>query len=243
MRRLLCLALLAPAVFAVPALAQTTDSTSAAETCTEPDDGAVLTAASSTGDDGGVTAGPGGDTSGGTPAVWDGSSAEAGDASAAAGDASTTAADAGAVDPGAVVAAQEPQPQPEGPGQEQPGQPPLEPPGEAPAGEAPDTGGLPTTGLEALQLALLGFVLLLVGARLRVLALRRKRRAPDLAPELAPEPEYEEAPTAPMHAPDYAERDEWAFPDPSEPAPTGLLPSTASARRQARAVAMTGARE
>ena len=29
-------------------------------------------------------------------------------------------------------------------------------------------------------------------------------------------------------------RDGWSFPDPDEPAPTGLLPSTAMARRQAR---------
>jgi hypothetical protein len=27
---------------------------------------------------------------------------------------------------------------------------------------------------------------------------------------------------------------DWPFPDPSEPAPTGLLPSTAGARRRAR---------
>ncbi|MGH2745105.1 MAG: hypothetical protein ACRDN8_21965, partial [Thermoleophilaceae bacterium] len=172
-------------------------------------------------------------------------------------------ATAGSADGPAAVAAQDPQPEPEGPGQEQPGQPGEEPPpvaipevpsGEAPAGEAPageTGGGLPRTGLEVLQLALLGIVLLLVGARLRVLALRRKQRAPGPGWDDS-DPVYEDhiADAAPgehaytrEHAyateHDYvAQRDEWAFPDPSEPAPTGLLPSTASARRQARALAM-----
>ena len=49
---------------------------------------------------------------------------------------------------------------------------------EAAAGQAPaggTGGGLPVTGIEVFQLALLGIALLLVGARLRVLALRRRR--------------------------------------------------------------------
>jgi hypothetical protein len=112
--------------------------------------------------------------------------------------------------------AQEPEPEPEGPGQEQPGEPAPEPqpePQPVPPGEVPG-GQLPRTGLEAFQLFFLGIVLLLGGARLRVVALRRKRRVP-----------------GPIHA----QRHEWAFPDPGAPAPTGLLPSTASARRLARA--------
>jgi hypothetical protein len=84
-------------------------------------------------------------------------------------------------------------------------------------------GGLPQNGVELLQLALLGIALLLVGARLRVLALRRKQ-GPLPAPTSAPR----------------AHRDDWSFPDPSQPAPTGLLPSTATARRQARRLAMSG---
>jgi hypothetical protein len=120
-------------------------------------------------------------------------------------------------------------------------------------------GGVPVTGIEVLQLALLGIALFLVGARLRVLALRRRRgsyipyeedverpiavrraepappgraeRAPPRRAERAPPRRAERAP------PRRAERDEWSFPDPHEPAPTGLLPSTASARRRARVLA------
>jgi hypothetical protein len=118
-----------------------------------------------------------------------------------------------------------------------------------------------TTGIEVLQLALLGIALLLVGARLRVLALRRRRGPGEPSwrgADLAYEEDFEEPIVArrldpavarrPQPAPTRrvdsspsrrAERDEWAFPDPSEPAPTGLLPSTASARRRARALAMS----
>jgi hypothetical protein len=262
MRRLLCLALLALAVFAVPAFAQTTDSTTASATCADPDDGATLMVAAGS-SNGGVAADPSGtdgSSSGGTPAVWDGgtSDATAGDASVA-GDTATSSADT----PGAVVA-QEPEPQPEGPGEEQPGEPggeqpppvdtPEVPAGEAPAGEAPageTGGGLPRTGIEVLQLALLGIVLFLVGARIRVLALRRRKQAPDPgghdqhAPdrhryELAYDEDFDEP--APVPTRQVAARDEWSFPDPYEPAPTGLLPSTASARRQAREMAVAGDR-
>jgi hypothetical protein len=83
------------------------------------------------------------------------------------------------------------------------------------------------TGIAVLQLTLLGIALLLVGARLRVLALRRKRGA------YLPYEDDLERPIAVRRT----RRDEWAFPDPDEPAPTGLLPSTASARRRARALA------
>jgi hypothetical protein len=88
-----------------------------------------------------------------------------------------------------------------------------------------------------------------VGARIRVLALRRRKHAPDPGAHDAHEyhqpPGYDEdfdepAPVPTRYA---AARDEWSFPDPSEPAPTGLLPSTASARRHAREVAMSGDRE
>ena len=134
-------------------------------------------------------------------------------------------------------------------------------PGPARTGRLRTTGGgLPVTGIEVFQLALLGIALLLVGARLRVLALRRKRgpagptwRAADLAYEedfaapisarraTAPnQPERRATPAPPRRR---AERDEWAFPDPDEPAPTGLLPSTASARRRARAAAMSRERD
>lgn len=46
----------------------------------------------------------------------------------------------------------------------------------------------------------------------------------------------EQTPVAATHspAPRRRGRDEWSFPDPREPAPTGLLPSTAMARRRAR---------
>jgi hypothetical protein len=84
-----------------------------------------------------------------------------------------------------------------------------------------------------------------VGARLRVIALRRRNRPqPDPDWGEAEEPSFEEEEVAVTAATlDPPERYEWAFPDPYETAPTGLLPSTASARRQARAVAMAGDRE
>jgi hypothetical protein len=112
-------------------------------------------------------------------------------------------------------------------------------------------GGLPQNGVELLQLALLGIALLLVGARLRVLALRRRRgplpergRGHRTASAYRTAPARPTAPTAPARRtapapPPRAYRDEWSFPDPSEPAPTGLLPSTATARRQARRLAMS----
>ena len=145
----------------------------------------------------------------------------------------------------------EPEPDPQGPGEEQPGEPGGEP--QAPTGEeAPATGGgLPQTGLEALKLGLLGLVLMLVGARIRAVVKRRRsptQLAPDGLPYGSPdaserpptshdeeeaEVEYED------ETREYAEvrgggRDEWSFPDPDEPAPTGLLPSTAMAKRKAR---------
>jgi hypothetical protein len=49
-------------------------------------------------------------------------------------------------------------------------------------------------------------------------------------------PQVEHAPAAAAHPPQRRRRgrDEWSFPDPREPTPTGLLPSTAMARRKAR---------
>ena len=113
------------------------------------------------------------------------------------------------------------------------------------------------TGVEVLQLALLVIALLLVGARLRVRVLRRKRapaepsrRGTDLAYEedfARPIAAHRAGPRpargAPAHRAEQRpsrrapQRDEWAFPDPDEPAPTGILPSTASARRRARMLA------
>jgi hypothetical protein len=97
------------------------------------------------------------------------------------------------------------------------------------------------TGIEVLQLALLGLALFLVGARLRVLALRRR------PPALPFEHDFEAPMTvrrvSPQPRPRASRRDEWSFPDPDEPAPTGLLPSTATARRRARAAAMSSDRD
>ena len=260
MRRLALLAVLALPLFAVPAVAQTsgTPDASAACTHTDDDDGAVLTAASaSSRGDGGVPAGFDGGDSGGTPADWDGESSEAStladNGTTGADDltASTTTGSGGALAASAsgpsAVAAQEPTPQPEGPGTQQPGDPGTQPPpvdtptvpgAEAPAGQAPagGTGGvLPVTGVEALQLALLGIALLLLGARLRVLGLRRRRGSAEPTWREA-DRAYEEDFAAPITA-RRAERDEWSGPDPDEPAPTGLLPSTARARRRARMLA------
>jgi hypothetical protein len=48
-------------------------------------------------------------------------------------------------------------------------------------------------------------------------------------------PPVEQTPVAATHSqPRRRGRDEWSFPDPREPTPTGLLPSTAMARRRAR---------
>jgi len=98
------------------------------------------------------------------------------------------------------------------------------------------TGGLVSSGLEALKLVLLGFVLLLVGARLRVVARTRRARlhaqgyftAPaEAQPRLAPDGLPEAAPTARSSAPSVDE-----YQDP-EPQPAGALPSTATAKRKA----------
>ena len=146
-------------------------------------------------------------------------------------------------------AAQEPEP--EGPGEQQPDEPDGEP--QTPTGEEPATdeggGGLPRTGLAVLQLALLGLVLVLVGARIRVIVTRRRDRVveddgPPLEADGLPseptvtayreqaDPEHEDDGYDDL--PERDARDEWSFPDPDEEAPTGLLPSTAIARRQAR---------
>jgi hypothetical protein len=120
------------------------------------------------------------------------------------------------------------------------------------------------TGVEVLQLALLVIALLLVGARLRVRALRRKRTPAEPSRRAPAEPSrrgaedlaYEEDFAAPISArrttavaprrtgrragpARRARGDEWPFPDPDEPAPTALLPSTATARRRARELAMS----
>jgi hypothetical protein len=86
------------------------------------------------------------------------------------------------------------------------------------------------TGVELLQLALLVIALFLVGARLRVRALRRKR---------ALHIPFEAASARPIVARRTSRSDEWPFPDPDEPARTALLPSTATARRRARELAMS----
>jgi hypothetical protein len=97
-------------------------------------------------------------------------------------------------------------------------------------------GGLAGSGLQALKLVLLGFVLLLVGARLRVVARARRARlqehgyftAPaEAQPPLAPDGLPEAAPTASSSEPPV---DEFEHP---EPQPAGALPSTATAKRRA----------
>ena len=83
-----------------------------------------------------------------------------------------------------------------------------------------------------LKLALLGLVLVLVGARIRAV-LKRRAGVTGLAPDGLPHGE----PAVGHHAgaePTRDGRDAWSFPDPDEAAPTGLLPSTAMARRKAR---------
>jgi hypothetical protein len=97
-------------------------------------------------------------------------------------------------------------------------------------------GGLAGSGLQALKLVLLGFVLLLVGARLRVVARARRARlqehgyftAPaEAQPPLAPDGLPEAAPTASSSEPPV---DEFEHP---ETQPAGVLPSTATAKRKA----------
>jgi hypothetical protein len=189
-----------------------------------------------------------GSPSGGTPAGSPesdptmGPGGGAGEAATASGAAASAADAPMSGDVPLATVAQEPQPEPEGPGSEQPDEPGGEPqapsgddPVEVPSGEAPATGGgLPRTGLEVLKLGLLGLVFVLVGARIRAV-LKRRGGATGLAPD-----------GLPHDAPDAAElrytdldtgragRGEWSFPDPDEAAPTGLLPSTAMARRNAR---------
>jgi hypothetical protein len=97
-------------------------------------------------------------------------------------------------------------------------------------------GVLAVIDMELFQLALLAIALLLVGARLRVLALRRRRGSYIPYEKDLEEPIAVRRTTVPR-AERRRQRDEWSFPDPDEPAPTGLLPSTASARRRARALA------
>jgi hypothetical protein len=95
--------------------------------------------------------------------------------------------------------------------------------------------------IEMLQLALLGIALFLVAARLRVLAGRRRGgHAPPRAParRAVTPPARRATPVVSRRS----GRDEWPFPDPSAPAPTFLLPSTASARRRARELAVPGDR-
>jgi hypothetical protein len=243
MRRLALLALLALAALAVPALA--VPDASVACMLSDGDDSVAMAAATRSGD-GGVPAGFDGGDSGGTPADWDGDSSDAStladEGTTGADDATTTcddddatgnvADDLTASAAGDATTGTQP--------------PPLEtltvPAAEAAAAQAPaggTGGGLPVTGVEVLQLALLGIALLLVGARLRVLALRRRGGSAGPALREA-DRAYEEdfaAPIRARRAERPAERHDWSFPDPDEPAPTGLLPSTASARRRARMLA------
>ena len=234
----LCALAAATLLLALPSLAHgqtTTTSATDPATCAEPADATGTTTTVAFAD---------GSSSGGTPAgITDSDPASV--VPAGGGDVPIGVSDA----PVATVA-QEPEPDPES-GEEQPGDPGGEPqpptgdePVEVPGDEAPATGGgLPRTGLEALKLALLGFVLLLVGARLRVVIKRRQvppaavaadglpHDAPAVSAMDAEEPEDEYV----DEDEDVTEvRDGWSFPDPDEPAPTGLLPSTAMARRQAR---------
>jgi hypothetical protein len=249
MRRLALLALLPLAVFALPAVSAGSggdggvpDKYDWADSGGTPSDWDGQSSAA------GEASALAGD---GTTGADSGTGTGADEATTSSNDARTTSSDgspaASAGGPSAV-AAQDPAPQPEGPGTQQPGDPgaqppPVDTPGtpggvppavDAPAGGVGGTGGsLPMTGVEVLQLALLGIALLLVGARLRVLALRRKRGS------YVPYEDDLERPiavrrTQPRRSRATPERDAWPFPDPNEPAPTGLLPSTASARRRAR---------
>jgi hypothetical protein len=219
-------------VLPTPAAAQTPGGVPPTVSCVDAAGGSTATAAVS--DDGG-TPGPSttpvSDADGGIgpslPSDADASTATPGGASSTSESGGRTrVARASLAGLPLPTAAQDPEPAPVGRGEEQGG------------------GGLPQTGLEALQLGLLGLVLLMVGARVRVIATRQRRPAPDagreeeaeLAPDGLPrspavvayrDPETVEPRDAPA-------RDEWSFPDPDEPAPTGLFPSTAIARRQAR---------
>jgi hypothetical protein len=148
-----------------------------------------------------------------------------------------------------ATVAQEPALEPEGQGEQQPAEPRGEPQpatGAQPAADqrvelagaqaAAGGGGLPRSGLEAFKLVLLGFVLLLVGARVRVVAKARGARlrrqgyfaaTADEQPRLAPDGLPEAAPLPSSFAPPVDEYEE------PEPQPAGLLPSTATAKRKA----------
>jgi hypothetical protein len=247
MPRIIVLAF-ATAFLALPcaAAAQTADSSGVSAdsttSCAEPADSSASTPTQL----GGANR-PSGDTpvSGPEPVV---TPASGGGAPAPSRDAGTSVSSGNGAPP-LANAAQEPEP--EGPGEQQPDEPGGEP--QTPTGEEPATdeggGGLPRTGLAVLQLALLGLVLVLVGARIRVIAKRRRDRVVE---ENEPALEDDGLPSEPTvtayreqadpeqeddgyhDLPERDARDEWSFPDPDEEAPTGLLPSTAIARRQAR---------
>jgi hypothetical protein len=233
MQRFVFAAIVAAALIACPtAIAQTAD-------CSAPADAATA----SSGDDssGSPPAAPGDDSTGGGTTA-----APADSGSGGSGGATTTLASSDTSNHPATmlassgdssdVEAQASQPTPEEPGQEQPGtgEPGTEqPPTGTPGGEQPAAGGggLPRTGLDALRLLVIGVILLLVGARLRVLTRIReiprriaaRRRRTDVALREAVENLRQPPPNS-----------DWAFPDPDAPAPTGVLPSTAVARRTAR---------
>ena len=247
MPRIIVLAF-ATAFLALPcaAAAQTAESSDVSAdsttSCAEPADSSAATPTQL-----GGAGTPSGDTpaSGPKPVV---TPASGGGTSASSGGTGTSVS-SGSGAPPLADAAQEPEP--EGPGVQQPDEPGGEP--QTPTGEEPATdeggGGLPRTGLAVLQLALLGLVLVLVGARIRVIAKRRRDRVveedgPALEDDGLPseptvtayraeaDPEHED--DGYHDLPERDARDEWSFPDPDEEAPTGLLPSTARAMRQAR---------
>lgn len=248
MPRIIVLAF-ATAFLALPcaAAAQTAESSEVSadstSSCAEPADSSAATPTQL-----GGAGTPSGDTpaSGPEPVV---TPASGGGTSASSGGTGTSVS-SGSGAPPLADAAQEPEP--EGPGEQQPDEPggePQTPTGEEPATDEGGGGGLPRTGLAVLQLALLGLVLVLVGARIRVIAKRRRDRGveedePALEDDGLPseptvtayraeaDPEHED--DGYHDLPERDARDEWSFPDPDEEAPTGLLPSTAIARRQAR---------
>jgi hypothetical protein len=242
-----------------PAAAQTPGDVPPTVSCVDAAGGSTATAAVSDGGTLGPSTTPVPDAGGGVdPSLPSGAdtstAAEGGASSTGESGGSTRGARASARGVPLASAAQDPEPEPEGPGEQQPTQPGGEP--QPPAGEDDEGGGgLPQTGLEALQLGLLGLVLLMVGARVRAIAKQRRRPAADAGREDEAELAPDGLPRSPSvvayrDAPEEAEalagdaeelelgdapaRDEWSFPDPNEPAPTGLLPSTAIARRQAR---------
>ncbi len=193
---------------------------------------------------------PAGTSSGGTPVSLTDTEAGVDESSSGGARAPAVAAQTGGEvsiarrDEPVATVAQEPEPEPGEPGGE-----PQPPTGDEPGGEetveplaeeVPATSGaLPSTGLETFKLALLGFVFLLVGARLRVIVRRRRARAgwgdhfatageaeARLAPDGLPLVPPAVSSSGPPE-PDYEE------PAPAEPVPAGVLPSTATARRNA----------